>query len=88
MAVPTFNIIHTDGTKDEVKLLPLAQMRYEKETKRSLIGEVGSLSEMYELAWYAAGKPGKLMEWIETVEAVEPGDEDDADPTSTEQSPD
>lgn len=92
MPAPTFIVEYTDGSNETIKLLPKAQLAYEREKKRSLRDDVASLTEMYELAWYAAGKPDdSLVAWIERVESVEPeGDEeDDANrPTSPSKSHD
>lgn len=76
MAAPTFIIEYIDGSAEEVKLLPRAQIAYEAETKRSLRGDVESLTELYRLAWYAAGKPdGSLQEWAEKIESLSSADE-------------
>lgn len=94
MPAPQFTIEYTDGTKDQVKLLPKAQLAFEKETGKSITENFGqSMRDLYLLAWYAAEKPqGTLEAWIENVEAVTGQDElegDDAPkPASTDQLPD
>lgn len=91
MAAPTFKIEYESGEVEEVRLLPKAQLRYEAETRRSLRDDIASITEMYEIVWYAKGKPdGKLSDWIENVVSVDPvEDEDDEDrPTSPSNSPD
>lgn len=90
MAAPKFTIEYTDGSTGEVKLLPKAQLAYESETGKSLRDEVSSLTEMYQLAWFAAGKPeGSLEAWIEKVEALLPVEDEEEDaprPTSRSKS--
>ncbi len=89
MPAPKFTIAYEDGSTEVVRLLPKAQLKYEKETKRSLREDVGSITEMYELAWYAAGKPdGNLEAWVERVEEIVAPEEEEDDeghevPTST-----
>jgi len=95
MPAPRFNIEYTDGRSEEVKLLPKAQLAFEKETGKSLGEDFGGMvSDLYLLAWFAAGSPdGSMDNWIENVEAVsgvdnEEGDEgDDPKAPSTESSP-
>jgi hypothetical protein len=90
MPAPKFTIEYTDGTTEDIKLLPKAQLAYEAETGRSLREDIESITQMYELAWYAAGRPeGGIEKWIENVEAIVPEDdeEDGAErPTSPDQS--
>lgn len=89
MAAPTFIVEYVDGNAEEVKLLPRAQIAYEKEQKKSLRSDFDSLTDLYRLAWYACGKPDDKMEnWIENVESVEPVEDEDSDPTSPEPSSD
>lgn len=79
MAAPTFKIAYTDGREEEIKMLPKAQIAYERETKRSLRDEVQSLTELYELVWYAAGRPGTFDDFIESLEGVESDSDEDGD---------
>lgn len=92
MPAPRFKIEQTDGTEREVKMLPLAQIAYERETGKSLGGDFGEqVTDLYKLAWFADGAPGEFDQWIEGIEAVTGVDQEEADgdplPT-TEQSPD
>lgn len=94
MPAPTFTIEYTNGETQEIKLLPKAQLAYEAETGRSLRDDIESLTQMYELAFFAAGRPGgDLAQWIENVEAIAPtdteeseGDDEGKRPTSPEAS--
>lgn len=97
MPAPRFKIEFIDGREpEEVKLLPKAQLRFESETGRSLGGDFGQkVSDLYSLAWFAAGEPGdSLEEWLEDIEAVTGVDQDTGeddttgDPPSPEGSPD
>jgi hypothetical protein len=92
MPAPKFKVEYVDGSEEEVKLLPKAQVEYERETKKSLGEGFGeSLEEVYNLAWFAAGKPnGSLDSWLDSVEAVVGIDQEETelDPPSTEASPD
>lgn len=97
MPAPRFKIEYIDGREpDEVKLLPKAQLRFESKTGKSLGKDFGEkVSDLYSLAWFAAGEPGDSLEdWLEDIEAVTGVDvegEDEAaavDPPSPEVSPD
>lgn len=80
MPAPRFTIEYEDGSSEEIKLQPKAQIAYESELGRSLRDDIESLTQMYELAWYAAGKPdGSLAKWVERVEAIAPADDGEAD---------
>jgi len=89
MPAPTFTIEYTDGRTEDVKLLPKAQLAYEATTGRSLRDEVESITQMYELAFFACGQPGgDLSAWIENIEAILPeDDEEEGDDTERPTSP-
>lgn len=94
MPAPRFNVEYVDGTEGEIKMLPVAQIRFERKEGKSLGGDFGeSVTDLYKLAWYAAGEPDTFEDWLETVEAVSgqsdgEGDDDAAPLPTTEQSPD
>lgn len=91
MAAPKFKVEYLDGSADSIALLPKAQLAYERETKRSLRDDIASITHLYELAWYAAGKPdGSLDSWVDRVESIVAEDEESENesnpPTSTAES--
>jgi len=81
MAAPIFKVTHIDGTAEEVRLRPRAQIDYEEETGDALISfdtDEMRVSKLYTLAWYAAGKPGEFDEWIDSLDSVEMAGGEDA----------
>jgi hypothetical protein len=73
MPAPTFTVEFLDGRVEKVKLTPRAQVDYEAATGKPLTGMGGGdrpVSEMYELAWYAAGKPDTYDTWLDGLEAI------------------
>jgi hypothetical protein len=79
MAAPRFKVTKIDGSVEEIRLRPRAQIDYEDETGEALINldsEDMKVSKLYTVAWYAAGKPDTFDEWIDSLDAVEMADED------------
>lgn len=93
MAQPKFKVEYEDGQVEEVAFSPKHQLRYEAETKKSLLGDVNRITDLYEMVWYAKGKPGNnLGDFFDRVVDITPlGSEEDADeerPTSPSNLPD
>lgn len=77
-SAPEFKVVFTDKTEQVVRMLPKAQIAYERKTKRSLKDDIANITEMYEMVWYAMGNEGTFDDFIEDLEYVEAvGDDED-----------
>ena len=99
MPVPRFNLIYQDGTNEEVRMRPRAQIQYEADTGEPLFKDSDNIhmTTIYKMAWYAAGKPDTLEIWADRLEDAEmiaaPDGEgeaatDEANPPTAEALPD
>jgi hypothetical protein len=90
MAAPTFKVTYEDGRTEDVKLRPRAQIDYEEETGDAIVAfdtDEMRVSKLYQLAWYAAGKPDTFNDWVDSLDSVEIAGGEDADAEDSEPRP-
>jgi hypothetical protein len=73
MPTPRFTVTYEDGSTEELRMRPRAQMAYESDTNQPLFQDTDEIrmTTIYTMAWYAAGKPDTLDGWIANIDDVE-----------------
>lgn len=90
MAAPRFKVTYQDGTEREVRVMPRAQVMFERHftTSMSSLADQPSAERGYYLAWAAlhcASMESRDFEaFLDALEDIENvGGDDEADPTKT-----
>lgn len=73
MPTPRFTVTYEDGSTEELRMRPRAQVAYEADTNQALFQDTDDvrMTTIYTMAWYAADRPGELDEWIAKLDDVE-----------------
>ena len=74
MAAPTFTVTFIDGTSEEVRLRPRAQIAFEEETGEALASFNSDRDESVQAlsaGLVRSGQAGGFDEWIDSLDSVE-----------------